>query len=108
MKIYLLHLFLLMSFGVNLQAQNFSDSIRGKVTCNGKGVQGVVVTDGIDCTLTDKQGNYALYPNRDVRFVQMSVPAGYLPQTKKTIPLFYQEVNPEKRNTYNFELRGVL
>ena len=55
MKIYLLHLFLLMSFGVNLQAQNFSDSIRGKVTCNGKGVQGVVVTDGIDCTLTDKQ-----------------------------------------------------
>mgnify|MGYP002325503231 FL=1 len=104
MKIYLLHLFLLMSFGVNLQAQNFSDSIRGKVTCNGKGVQGVVVTDGIDCTLTDKQGNYALYPNRDVRFVQMSVPAGYLPQTKKTIPLFYQEVNPEKRNTYNFEL----
>lgn len=41
MKIYLLHLFLLMSFGVNLQAQNFSDSIRGKVTCNGKGVQGL-------------------------------------------------------------------
>ena len=31
MKIYLLHLFLLMSFGVNLQAQNFSDSIRGKI-----------------------------------------------------------------------------
>lgn len=91
MKIYLLHLFLLMSFGVNLQAQNFSDSIRGKVTCNGKGVRGVVVTDGIDCTLTDKQGNYALYPNRDVRFVQMSVPAGYLPQTKKLFPCFIRK-----------------
>ncbi|WP_374693655.1 metallophosphoesterase N-terminal domain-containing protein [Bacteroides faecis] len=57
-----------MSFGVNLQAQNFSDSIRGKVTCNGKGVQGVVVTDGIDCTLTDKQGNYAPLPQQRCPF----------------------------------------
>ena len=49
MKIYLLQLVILMSLSLNLQAQNLSGTIRGKVTCHGKGLQGVVVTDGIDC-----------------------------------------------------------
>ena len=54
MKIYLLQLVILMSLSLNLQAQNLSGTIRGKVTCHGKGLQGVVVTDGIDCVLTNK------------------------------------------------------
>lgn len=56
MKIYLLQLVILMSLSLNLQAQNLSGTIRGKVTCHGKGLQGVVVTDGIDCVLTNKSG----------------------------------------------------
>ena len=51
MKIYLLQFFLLIGLGLNLQAQIPSNPIRGKVTCNGTGVPGVVVTDGIDCVL---------------------------------------------------------
>ena len=66
MKIYLLQFFLLIGLGLNLQAQIPSNPIRGKVTCNGTGVPGVVVTDGIDCVLTDQQGQYTLPPNRDV------------------------------------------
>lgn len=58
MKIYLLQFFLLIGLGLNLQAQIPSNPIRGKVTCNGTGVPGVVVTDGIDCVLTDQQGQY--------------------------------------------------
>ena len=69
MKIYLLQLVILMSLSLNLQAQNLSGTIRGKVTCHGKGLQGVVVTDGIDCVLTNKSGEYVLAPQRDARFV---------------------------------------
>lgn len=36
MKIYLLQLVILMSLSLNLQAQNLSGTIRGKVTCQGK------------------------------------------------------------------------
>ena len=51
MKIYLLQFFLLIGLGLNLQAQIPSNPIRGKVTCNGTGVPGVVVTDGIPSPL---------------------------------------------------------
>lgn len=104
MKIYLLQFFLLMGLGLNLQAQIPSNPIRGKVTCNGTGVPGVVVTDGIDCVLTDQQGQYTLPPNRDVRFIYLSTPSGYLPKTEQTIPLFYQKLNPAKQDIYDFEL----
>ena len=50
MKIYLLQFFLLIGLGLNLQAQIPSNPIRGKVTCNGTGVPGVVVTDGVHFT----------------------------------------------------------
>ena len=104
MRIYLLHLFLLISLSLNLQAQSLTDSIRGKVTCSGKGLQGVVVTDGIGCALTDQQGHYTLYPNRNVRYIYVSVPSGYKAKTEKTIPLFYQKVDSNHKNIYNFEL----
>lgn len=104
MKIYLLQFFLLMGLGLNLQAQIPSNPIRGKVTCNGTGVPGVVVTDGIDCVLTDQQGQYTLPPNRNVRFIYLSTPSGYLPKTEQTIPLFYQKLNPAKQDIYDFEL----
>ena len=104
MKIYLLQFFLLIGLGLNLQAQIPSNPIRGKVTCNGTGVPGVVVTDGIDCVLTDQQGQYTLPPNRDVRFIYLSTPSGYLPKTEQTIPLFYQKLNPAKQDIYDFEL----
>ena len=77
MKIYLLQFFLLIGLGLNLQAQIPSNPIRGKVTCNGTGVPGVVVTDGIDCVLTDQQGQYTLPPNRNERFFYLSTPTGY-------------------------------
>mgnify|MGYP000395912966 FL=1 len=48
MKIYLLQFFLLVGLGLNLQAQIPSNHIRGKVTCDGIGIPGIVVTDGID------------------------------------------------------------
>ena len=84
MKIYLLQFFLLIGLGLNLQAQIPSNPIRGKVTCNGTGVPGVVVTDGIDCVLTDQQGQYTLPPNRMfVSFIYPLLPDIYRKQNKQ-------------------------
>lgn len=41
-------------------------TVRGVVRCEGKGVQGVVVTDGVNMTRTDKQGAYGLRDRKSV------------------------------------------
>lgn len=78
----------------------------GRVTCEGKGVEGVVVTDGTDCVQTDAQGAYRLEAKRGVRWVYLTLPAGYLaPCSDKTLPRFYQRVDadaPDRK--YDFEL----
>ncbi|WP_409012980.1 metallophosphoesterase N-terminal domain-containing protein [Bacteroides xylanisolvens] len=84
MKIYLLQFFLLIGLGLNLQAQIPSNPIRGKVTCNGTGVPGVVVTDGIDCVLTDQQGQYTLpLIGMCVSFIYPLLPDIYRKQNKQ-------------------------
>ena len=54
-----LFLFLLMCFCLNLsvQAEASINIIKGKVTCEGKGMGGVMVTDGHICVQTDASGN---------------------------------------------------
>ena len=46
-------LFLVVSI---MQAAIYPDPVEGVVTCKGKGLAGVVVTDGFDVVLTDAQG----------------------------------------------------
>ena len=40
-------------------------TIRGTVTCDGKGVANVVVTDGISVTCTNEKGAYKLKTNNE-------------------------------------------
>lgn len=78
--------------------------ITGKVTCNGKGVPGVVVTDGIDCVQTGPDGSYTLEKKRGVRHIYLSTPAGYLVENiKQTIPCFYK-VYDSGTDVYDFVL----
>lgn len=102
-NICLLQFLLLLSLSLTAQT---TSQLHGKVTCDGKGVPGVVVTDGTDCVLTDAQGAYHLEAKRGVRFVYLTTPAGYLvPCREKTIPLFYQPVDAaHPKSEYNFEL----
>ena len=57
-----LHFFLLllMCFCLNfsVQAEASIHIIKGKVTCEGKGIQGIMVTDGRICVQTDASGKY--------------------------------------------------
>lgn len=83
----------------------FGQRICGRVTCQGKGIAGVVVTDGFDCVATDGQGRYELKRNRGARFVYISSPAGYLvPVSEQTIPQFYLPLDSLKEKDYDFEL----
>ncbi|MDD4609755.1 MAG: calcineurin-like phosphoesterase family protein [Bacteroidaceae bacterium] len=91
-------LFLLFPFCLNAQ------EITGRVTCNGDGLENVVVTDGIKCTITNKKGNYSLQTESRSTFVYLSTPSGYLAPRKNGNPIFYQRLNIAQQKEYNFVL----
>ena len=45
-----------------------SVTVRGRVLCGGRGVEGVWVSDGEEFARTDKRGNYSLEAGADNRF----------------------------------------
>ena len=51
--------------------------LSGRVAASGKGMAGVVVTDGLRCTLTDSEGRWTLPERPGVRFVSVTVPSGW-------------------------------
>lgn len=54
--------------------------ITGAITCQGKGVQGVVVSDGVAFATTDKQGFYTLDSDKRNGYIFYVIPSGYMPQ----------------------------
>ncbi|HIT16461.1 MAG TPA: calcineurin-like phosphoesterase C-terminal domain-containing protein [Candidatus Avimuribaculum pullicola] len=80
------------------------NAIGGRVTCDGRGIAGVMVTDGYECVTTGNDGRYNMELDGDARFVYVTVPSGYLPRVEKTVPLFYYPVEAA-RTQYDFELR---
>ena len=86
-------------------------SITGTVTCDGKGVAGVVVTDGINMTKTDEKGVYALptkVKDPHCQFVHISIPSGYEVERVGNAPQFYKRVDPKaKKQSFNFKLTKV-
>lgn len=86
-------------------------TVRGTVTCDGKGVAGVVVTDGINITKTDAKGMYAL-PTKvkepQNQFVYISIPSGYEVERIGNAPQFYKRLDPKARKqTHDFKLTKV-
>jgi len=66
-------------------------TLKGKVHQNGSGISNVGVTDGINITLTDKNGNYNLLTNKTAEFVYISVPSGFAIPHEKGIARFYKK-----------------
>lgn len=88
----------------NIQADN-SLELTGTVSCEGNFLPDVVVSDGIRCVKTDKNGVYHLPYIGDTRFVYVTTPAGYLPDCSRSIPLFYHEIDTTgKQRKYDFVL----
>lgn len=87
--------------------------MRGVVTCGGAGVQGVVVTDGVNMTRTNKQGAYGLRTSAGKsNLVYLTVPSGYeVESARGFIPRFYRRltspVSVEAVQQHDFTLKKV-
>lgn len=88
-----------MSDGSNLFGQVLSD--------DGKPLEGVVVSDGLQCVKTDAEGKYSMNSNlAAVRFVTVSVPSGYEAETRYAIPQLFRRVRRyEKAVKADFTLK---
>ncbi|WP_339739296.1 calcineurin-like phosphoesterase family protein [uncultured Sunxiuqinia sp.] len=97
---------LLLGLAFGSLADKSGDLVRykGKVTCEGKGVAGVVVTDGLSVCVTDKMGKYALAGSSTSDFVYISSPAGYQVPVQNSVPQFFHRVCEEKTNSIDFQL----
>lgn len=79
------------------------DAVCGRVSCDGKGVKGVWVTDGSTWAKTDWKGRYTLEVNDTADFVYISVPSGYEAPAGKYSPKFYIPVS-ELEASADFEI----
>ncbi len=67
--------------------------IEGRVLADGKGIENVAVTDGMNIVRTAKDGSYSILTLTDTRFVYITTPSGYEVEVKdSTIPQFYKEI----------------
>lgn len=68
-------------------------NIYGVITCDEAGVPGVVVSDGVEVTVTDENGIYYLASKEYNRTVFMSVPSGYEAESEGVFPVFHKAVD---------------
>ncbi len=63
-------------------------NIKGRVICNGKGLEGVTVSDGYEVVATDADGCFWMSSEKKDGLVFISVPSGYMVPVKNGIPEF--------------------
>ena len=80
-----------------------SVTVRGRVLCGGRGVEGVWVSDGEEFARTDKRGNYSLEAGADNRFVFVCVPAGYDAPVEKGVVRYFHPL-PAEGKSYNITI----
>ena len=82
-------------------------TLRGMVYCGEKGVDGVLVTDGVNFTQTSDGGKYYLASDKRYGVVYIVLPSGYDVKTKNALPQFWAKVNsdnPTAHEQNHFEL----
>ena len=84
-------------------------TVYGYVRCDGEGVADVVVSDGVECTKTNAQGQYELRSDKQMKYVFMSVPSGYEPTTSGVFPQIYAALNQSASTPeiHSFQLTKV-
>lgn len=79
-------------------------NITGRVICEGKGVEGVQISNGIDIALTDKKGNFNLPDSESSSMIFYTLPSGYESPVHKGIPQFYKKKNTNE-NKIEFQIK---
>lgn len=80
----------------------FSRIVEGTVRCNSRGIENVVVSDGISLTATGRKGNFRMNIADDAEFVFIVTPAGYVADWSSGVPEFYQPA--EGKDFFEFDL----
>lgn len=85
-------------------------NIYGIVLCDGEGVPGVVISDGVEVTKTNEEGIYYLESDKKYGYVWMSVPSGYEASSIGLLPEFWQQLGSEDKTLterFDFNLQKV-
>lgn len=97
--------FLFLFLYVDVQAM--PPTVTGQVFCNGVGIEGVSVSDGVEIVTTDEDGNYKMNSAKKYGLVWISVPSGYEVGRLKSTPRFFVHLSGEGCETIDFELTEV-
>lgn len=74
-------------------------NVYGLISCDGVGVPGVVVSDGVEVTVTGDDGVYYLMSKEYNRTVFMSVPSGYEAASEGILPKFHKVLDGNASTT---------
>lgn len=84
----------------------FFPELSGRVISEGRGVEGVAVTDGYTVVRTDARGRYRLPGNSAAEFVYITLPAGYEVPLRDEVPCFFRRINKAaKKQKFDFYLQ---
>ena len=98
-------LFISLSIIFALNASGINIQVKGKISCQGKALSSVQVTDGKTIVTTDRNGKYCLQTTSEKEYVYYTLPSGYESPIENGIPVFYKKINPElKKQSVNFDL----
>ena len=72
------------------------NNVYGVVACSGKGIPGVVVSDGFEVVKTDENGVYQFKSDKIHGYVFISVPSGYEAVSEGVMPKLHQPLTKKK------------
>ena len=84
-------------------------TVYGKVSCEGTGLAGVVVSDGVEVVKTDAKGVYQMKSKKHHGYVFVSTPSGYEPLVNGILPRFHAplKANASTPERVDFQLKKV-
>ena len=98
-------------FALGATLHSAAHNVSGRVTCDGKGVAGVAVSDGFEVVLTDADGRYALTSEKKNGYVFYTLPGGYEPLLQDGfMPQFWAKLDSPEADVaevHDFVLRRV-
>ena len=88
-----------------------AQNLTGRITCQGKGVAGVAVSDGVEVVQTDEEGYYKMQSSKQLGLVFYTLPGGYEPEMKDGFrPQFWATLSSADstvNEVHDFALRKV-
>lgn len=86
-----------------------ASTVTGRITCDGTGVAGVPVSDGIGIVVTDSLGRYSITGDMPYGTIFYTLPGGYEPETEDNgfQTKIFAHVDGDRDATHDFVLRRV-